>query len=174
MLVFSVMDNEEKITETEEKNSDSKVYEVGYLLSSNVAEESAPGEASALKEIVENCGGKILSEDWPKMRRLAYPMSKIRSGKKTTFENAYFGWIKFEGDSSSPAGIKTGFEKNGNMIRFVVIKTVAENTLAPARERSFVLRSAEAGKAADKREGKAKEPILDEKVDEEIEKLVIE
>ena len=177
MLIFSVMDIDEKmedIEKTGEETAEEKVYEVGYLLSSGIAEEAVPGEAVILKEIIENHGGKVLSEDWPKMRRLAYPILKIYAGKKTIFENAYFGWVKFEGPNTFINKIKSELEKNANVIRFIIIKTVAENTLAPIRERSFGVRSVAAGKIGDKEHAKSKKPVLDEKMDEEIEKLVIE
>ena len=58
----------------EEKDIDSRIYEVGYLLVPAISEEELPVVYGNLKELVASFGGNIISDDMPKMLGLAYPM----------------------------------------------------------------------------------------------------
>lgn len=125
----------------------SKVYEIGYLIVSSVAEEHVGQEADQVRSIVTNGGGSVISEEAPHREQLAYTMRvKQVSGGYKSYDQAYFGWVKFEADASKVEGMKKQIEVLPNMLRMILITTVRENTylgkrapaiaatLAPKRE----------------------------------------
>jgi ribosomal protein S6 len=119
-----------------------QVYELGYHIVSTVAEENLPKEVEALKVIILKDGGSLVSEGEPKLINLAYPMTKSVADIKKKFTSAYFGWIKFETKSELMPGIKKAVDNQSNVLRYLLIKTVRENTMftpklnvrAPAKE----------------------------------------
>ena len=69
-------------------------------------------------------------EDIPKMRPLAYSISKIIDSKRERFNQAYFGWVKFEISCSKISLLEKEIENNPHIIRLICVKTVKESTLA--------------------------------------------
>ncbi len=118
----------EKVEKTEEVNG-GQVYELGYHIVSTVAEENLPKEVEALKEVVLQDGGSLVSEGEPKLINLAYSMTKSVADTKKKFDTAYFGWIKFETESELMTAIKKALDANPHILRYILIKTVRENTL---------------------------------------------
>ncbi len=116
---------------SQNKNTGEKmdVYEVGYLLMPTVAEDSLSAEVSWLHDIIGAHKGEIISEEFPKMRSLTYTMEKVLESKHQKFNDAYFGWIKFELPVAAIKSITQEIEKHSTMLRHLVIKTVRENTL---------------------------------------------
>ncbi len=106
-----------------------QVYELGYHIVSTVAEENVPKEVETLKAIVLKDGGSQLSLGEPKLINLAYSMTKSVADVKKKFNTAYFGWIKFETKSELMPMIKKAVDANPNVLRYILIKTVRENTL---------------------------------------------
>ena len=116
-----------------EENSDSKVYEVGYLLVPTIAEEDASVHFGDLKELISSLGGNVISDEMPKMIPLAYPMQKVMSNVRSKFTSAYFGRTKFTMDSEQVLELKKKLDLDINFIRFLITKTVRENTIAAKR-----------------------------------------
>src|SRR3989344_3365444 len=83
--------------ENEEKEL--KIYELGYLLPSRLAEEEVGREYGKLKELIANSGGEMVSDEIPKKISLAYTMQKVVANVRERFDTAYFGWIKFVMDT---------------------------------------------------------------------------
>lgn len=106
-----------------------QVYELGYHIVPSVQENDLPREVSVLKSLIEENKGIVISEEFPKMRGLAYTLFKVVGGIKQRCESAYFGWIKFEADSSLIKVVEEAVKKNPNVLRYLLIKTVKENTL---------------------------------------------
>lgn len=105
------------------------VYEVGYLIASSVPEEKVEEEVNILKKIIADNGASIISEEFPKRQPLAYTIRrKTVAGSYDKFDEAYFGWVKFEVGSSSIGSIKKAIEIIPSVIRLLVITTVRENT----------------------------------------------
>ncbi len=115
--------------ETLEKEGGVQVYELGYHIVSTVAEENLPKEVETLKAIVLKDGGSLISEGEPKLINLAYSMTKSVADIKKKFNTAYFGWLKFETKSELMPMIKKAVDANPNVLRYLLIKTVRENTL---------------------------------------------
>jgi ribosomal protein S6 len=54
----------------------SKVYELGYLLAPSIAEEQVAGEVQNIKSVLDKFEAITITEDFPKLRPLAYMMAK--------------------------------------------------------------------------------------------------
>ena len=147
-------------------NDNSRVYELGLQIVPSVAEENVPTIFSGIKDAIEKAGGAFISEEYPKLRPLAYTMVKSHAGQNTKFSMAYFGWVKFEMESGEIASIKEKVEKDLKILRYILIKTVREDTLQShklTQRRERVEKKAESS-----------EPISEAELDKTIEGLVVE
>ena len=159
--------------ETLEKEGGVQVYELGYHIVSTVAEENVPKEVLTLKAIVLQDGGSLVSEGEPKLINLAYSMAKSVADVKKKFNTAYFGWIKFETKSELMPMIKKAVDQNQNVLRYLLIKTVRENTLfVPKLNVRSVEKEAPKAKKSVKTEEKKATSLED--IDKSIEELVAE
>jgi ribosomal protein S6 len=149
-----------------------QVYELGFHIVPTIAEEKVANVFGDIKSLLEKNGAVFISEEYPKMRPLAYTMLKNEAGKNEKFNFAYFGWVKYELPKEATAEVKEKLEKNKEILRFLVIKTVRENTLY--------------GHKIGKKEGeKTETPVVgvipeevimasEEEIDKTIEELVVE
>ena len=156
----------------EEKDIEERVYEVGYLLLPTISEEELPAIYGNLKELVTSLGGSAISDEMPRIMNLAYPMFKTLQNINKKFETAYFGWMKFSMDPEKTLELKKKLQLDLNVLRFLMIKTVKENTIAAKR---FIRRDTVHRKSPmAKKEGESEEivPINKEEVDKEIEAMI--
>ncbi len=156
--------------EESEKNIN-RVYEFSVLLVPTLEESNIPGVFGDIKSLFESKGAVFISEEMPKLIELAYEMPRTIENKKTWFENAYFGWVKFEIDPSVLSELKEVFARNEQIIRFMTLKTVRENTIASKRipyVRKRDVKTKEDGTPEEKVE------INEAQVDAEIDALVTE
>ena len=161
----------------EEKGDKLTVYEVSYLLLPSLAETQVPGKATALKEMLTSLGGEIISDENPVLVDLAYPMTKVVATVRYKETHGYFGWIKFELNSSSTEAVKKAFDNNTEILRYIIIKTVRENTLLNGKMK---LQKEEKSKREEEVLGEAtegvdieKEVVVPEEIDKSIDDLVI-
>lgn len=122
------------------EDTDSKVYELGYLLVPTITEENISVNYGDLKELVSSFGGEIISDEMPKMIPLSYSMQKVIYNIRNKFNTAYFGWIKFVMNSQKVLQMKSKLSLDPSIIRFLIVKTVKENTMSVkrfAREDSY-------------------------------------
>jgi ribosomal protein S6 len=149
-----------------------QVYELGFHIVPTIAEEKVANVFGDIKSLLEKNGAVFISEEYPKMRPLAYTMFKNEAGKNEKFNFSYFGWVKYELSKEATFEVKEKLEKNKEILRFLVIKTVRENTLY--------------GHKLSKKEGeKTETPVVgvipeeiaiasEEEIDKSIEELVVE
>ncbi len=151
---------------------DGRVYEVSFLLTPNTKEEEIPAIFGNMKEMISASGGTVISEEMPKMISLAYPMAKVVSNIRSTYNTAYFGWVKFTALSEEIEAIKKKLDLDPIVIRFLIIKTVRENTMSAKRfvRGDSMARRGLGGKTV-KDEGEAV-PINKEEIDKEIDAMV--
>jgi len=116
-----------------EKDSNSKVYELGYLLVPSIKEEDVPVSYGNLKELILSLGGELVSDEMPKMITLAYSMQRVTSNIRSRYSTAYFGWTKFVMEPENVLELKKRLDLDPNFIRFLILKTVRENTIAAKR-----------------------------------------
>lgn len=148
-----------------------RVYELGYLLVPSITEENLPVMYGNVKELVSSFKGEVISDEMPKMIPLAYSMVKVISNVRNKFNTAYFGWTKFVMDSDKVLELKKKLDLDPNFVRFLILKTVKENTIAAKR---FV-RGDMHGRKPKAEKGDSNEvatPINKEEIDKEIEAMV--
>lgn len=157
------------------EKDDLQIYELGYHILPSVSEEDLPREVSKVQGAISNNRGSIISESFPEMRGLAYDISKRVETKHTTFSRSYFGWIKFEVERNSVRKIEQEVKTNPNILRFLLVKTVRENTLyvprmTSTRREEPALNVPLVSEMSDK---EIKAPISAEEIDKSIDELVI-
>lgn len=159
----------EKINENVETNS--RIYEIGYLLVPTISEENISINYSNLKDLIVNLGGEIIFDEMPKMISLAYTMSKIVQNVRNKFDTAYFGWVKFEINPEEILKLKKKLDLDPNFIRFLMLKTVRENTIAAKR---FIHKDPRRKTFTAKKKGESKTVVsIDkEEIDKEIDAMV--
>jgi ribosomal protein S6 len=157
---------------TETVKTAGTVYEVGFHIVPAVSPENLPKEVDAIKAFLGKQGATIISEEFPKLRSLAYSMVKVVGQTRQTYETAYFGWIKFEAAKENAAEIAKHFETSEKVLRHLLIKTVRESTLYGSKVLSQEKGAKEdAPKEASK---EVKAPVAAaEDLDKSIEKLVV-
>ena len=152
------------------EEGNSQVYELGYLLVPTIKEEDMPISYGNLKELVSSFRGAVIADEMPKMINRSYTMSKVISNVRNKFSTAYFGWVKFTMDSQKVLELKKNLDLDPNFIRFLILKTVKENTIAAKRFiRGDIYKKPKTKKTA---ENETALPINKEEIDKEIEALI--
>jgi ribosomal protein S6 len=146
-----------------------KVYEVGYLILPIVAEADLGAKVTGIRDIIEGAGGKMISDEYPKHIELAYPIPHMVNNKRTLHHSAYFGWMKFDGEPKSAKSISDAFKKDEHILRFLLIKTLRENTMAPKK----IFRELRANDPKPDEKAVEKPALSEEELDKTIEELVI-
>ncbi len=151
------------------KTDSSKIYELGYILVSSLPDEKISSEVESLKGLLTKNGGEVISSEDPILIDLAYSMTKVVSAERQKYSRGYFGWIKFEGEPESLAAIKKELDLSATMLRYLIVKTVRENTLLNGK---MVLRQEEREEVMAE-EAISEEAVLDvPEVDKAIDELV--
>ena len=146
-------------------NTEGVVYEIGFHLIPLVSEDEVASHVSTIKSTLDEAGARVISEEFPTLRELAYSISKKVRGSKESFDSAYFGWIKFESASEAIEDIDEAMRDFEEVLRFIIVKTLREDTIIKKDART------EEGDEAKAKPGVANEdPSLDKAIDE----LVIE
>lgn len=136
------MDKDTDVIERE-NDAELRVYEAGYLILPTVKEDEIEGVVAEIRSIIESAGGSFIAEGAPVSTKLAYTMYVSLGGKRQPYDRAWFGWLKFEVDGTTANKLIADLEKNTNILRSIVFKTVREDTRAAARH--SVLRDVKRG-----------------------------
>lgn len=105
------------------------VYEIGYLIVSSIPEEGIAAEADKVRKIITLAGASVIADELPHKEHLAYTMRrKTVSGSYEKYNEAYFGWIKFELASDKIEAVKAAVTVVPSVLRMLLISTVKENT----------------------------------------------
>lgn len=160
---------ENKQMNIEDMGKEPQIYEVGFHIISTVTEEDLGARVTAIRDVIESQEGKIIADEYPKHMDLMYPMVKIASNKRATYHSSYFGWMKFEVEPKGAKAIDLELKKDDNILRFLLIKTVRESTMAPKK-----MFAQKRGEDVRPTEEKIEEtPMTEEELDKTIEELVI-
>ena len=111
-----------------EKTDNQTVYEVSYLLLPSLSAEQVK-QSMALGDVFVANGGTIISLEEPVLIDLAYPMTKVVGTTRHKANSGYFGWVKFEISQEGVLAVKKALDANNEVLRYLLIKTVKENTL---------------------------------------------
>jgi ribosomal protein S6 len=154
--------------------NDPKIYEVGFHIVPTVPEDGVGARVTAIRDVIEGKTGHVISDEYPKYMDLSYPMTKIAANKRSLYKSAYFGWIKFEVDPKEVKEIEAGLKKDDHILRFILVSTVRENTMAP-KKALMGKRSEETTTSAPRVEEKQEEKpqLSEEELDKTIDDLVI-
>ncbi len=148
------------------------IYEVGYLIVTSIPEEKIPAEADSIKKIITDAGATIVAEEAPYMQPLEYTMrKKMVSGSYDKYDEAYFGWVKFELGTDKIEAVKKAIEVVPSVLRLLVVTTVAENTFLGKRAAAVVAKSPIVDIDAEK---KGVAPATAEDMDKSIDDMVKE
>lgn len=153
--------------------TETKTYELGYLVSPLVPADKIEEFASNLiGTMVEVSGGAVVSQFAPKMRALAYPVTRSINNKNTTFKDAYLGSVKFQAESSEIEKIKNVVDKNIEIIRYLLV--VIPKGSDKVKAKKGLGRSPKVVKEGTKSEEQAadKAPMSPAEIDKEIEGLI--
>lgn len=158
-----------------EKGEIIQVYELGYHIVPTIPEEHVPEEVTKIRDIIEKKKGIVIADEHPRHTKLAYEMTKMIANKKYKYNEGYFGWIKFQMEPQAAVALKKDLDDNDNVIRFLLIKTVKENTMSPKK----VLSPGVSAKAKPVSEGSGvkkedAKPVSKEELDKTIDELVVE
>ena len=129
----------------QEKEVEPRVYELGYLLSPLLSDEDKESLVATLKELFTKRGGEILSDGAPEFIDLAYRIPRIIDNKRAWFDQAYFGWVKFELDPAKVEALKEILDRQATLIRYLFLSTVRENTVLSKKPLSKILRREDRG-----------------------------
>ncbi len=114
-----------------EINDERRVYELGYHMVPTLTEEELQKEVDSIRGAISELKGNFLSEGEPTLIDLAYTMYINEGGKNTAYDKAYFGWLKFDLMPDALSHLqKEVIGDNKNILRYLLIKTVAEDTRA--------------------------------------------
>jgi ribosomal protein S6 len=97
-------------------------------------------------------------------------MSRSIANKKQKFSYGYFGWIKFECTTDVAQALKASLDKNEKLIRYLLIKTVRENTMSTKRPYG---KNDGAKRRSSSKNEESVAPINEEVIDKEIDALVV-
>jgi ribosomal protein S6 len=118
-----------KLAKTAPKTDTSKIYELGYILVSSLPDEKIASEVESIKDLLSKNAADLVSSEDPILIDLAYPMVKVVSAQRQKYSRGYFGWVKFEGEPDALAEIKKALDLSTTVLRYMIVKTVRENTL---------------------------------------------
>lgn len=116
----------------EDQQLENRVYELGFHFVSTIVEDEVAVQFSHLKSLIEKRGGQFIAEEMPKFKNLAYPISKTVKTDRKNHLASYFGWVKFEINPEEIIPLEKEIKAFGPMLRFLLIKTVTENTFLGA------------------------------------------
>ena len=163
----------EKVKKEEEvidEQDGGQVYELGYHLLPSVSEIDLVREVAQIHSIISEYKGVVISEGAPTLRPLAYEIVKKVETKNLKFSKAFFGWVKFEMDRSHILDLQNKIEVAQNLLRFIVIKTVKENTMHTPKVPSF---KKEVSKDETALVVGEKLPVSEEEIDKSIDELLV-
>lgn len=158
-----------KVAPVKKDEGTNRIYELGYLLVPTLEVDALSAVVGDLKDLINaSFKGEIISDDMPKSINLAYTMTKVVNNVRSKYDTAYFGWVKFAMEPEQVLELKKKLDLDPKMIRFLITKTVRENTIATKR---YVPRAGSKPYNAKKTD----EPVVamdKEKVDQEIDALI--
>jgi len=123
---------DEKEIENVEAADTEQVYELGYLLSPSLSEESVLEEVKHIHSCITERSGTVVGEGHPKFVQLAYRMEKTVAHKKQVFETAFFGWIRYAASPAHAEDIARLLKDKEHLVRFLLVKSALDTPL-PSR-----------------------------------------
>jgi len=112
--------------ENKKAEEGSALYEAGFILVPSLAEEKLSEGAATIRTLVEKANGSVVSEDFPKLRPLAYNISRRDESSKNTYSEAFFGAIRFYLASAEIESFEKAIQNLPFVLRSVIFKLPAD------------------------------------------------
>lgn len=109
-------------------SEENRTYEFSYLVTPTTSEAEIGDVVQSFKDELTNAGAELVADQSPEFIDLAYTIEKNVSSKKMKWSQGYFGWIKFNANPELMEVLKKAFDANLSIMRYILIKTNAENT----------------------------------------------
>lgn len=154
-------------------NDNMEIYEIGYHLMPILSEEEVSKELSKIHSLLSENEASLIAESAPTMRQLSYAIGKKIETKINKFSKAYFGWIKFETQKSKIEMINKVVKENQNILRFIIVKTIRDNTLYVPKAPVFKKENHSEEKENKNKEETEKPEISETEIDKSIDELII-
>jgi ribosomal protein S6 len=152
-----------------------RIYEVGYHIVPTVAEDKVEGEVSAIRSVIEKNGGSFIAEGAPALMKLSYEMWSREGDRNVEHDRAYFGWIKFESTSDAAKIIETSLKQNQNVLRFILFRTVREETRARIKMATLrEVKRTDTIKVTPRKVEEPAEPVSEEDLDKALQDITVE
>lgn len=89
-------------------------YELAVVLSAKLEEDERTAALDKVKAYIERFGGTVTGVEDAGKKRLAYEIQKMRE--------AYYYFIKFESESTTPAEVENAIRIMEEVIRFLCVR----------------------------------------------------
>ena len=93
-------------------------YELAVVLSAKLEEDERTAALDKVKAYIERFGGTVTGVEDAGKKRLAYEIQKMRE--------AYYYFIKFESESTTPAEVENAIRIMEEVVRFLCVRDDAE------------------------------------------------
>ena len=162
-------------SDTTEDEVVSHIYEIGYHIAPTVKEEDLEKTVGGIRAEIEKAGGSFIAEGAPSLTRLAYGIEGKEGGKRVEFDRAYFGWLKFEASVSGAHAIEASLKVNADIARFIVFRTVREDTRAKMKPPTLrEVKRTDTIKAAPRRTEEPAAPVSEEDLEKALRDITAE
>jgi len=102
--------------------TDAAHYELAFHVLPTVAEGEVVDVFSTIKQLIEQAGGSVTSEEEPARFELAYEIIKHLEGRNRKFTSAYFGWVRFTIEPAKLAEVTEAVEGINQLLRHLLIR----------------------------------------------------
>lgn len=109
------------------------VYEVGFHVVPTVAESEIGSVLEKIRALLATGNAEIIKEEFPAKKTLAYVVERSTTGKREKYSESYFGFIKFAMEREAVGVFTSALRATNEVLRFLIIETVREDTAAPRR-----------------------------------------
>ena len=89
-------------------------YELAVVVSAKIEDDERAEVINKVKALIERFGGQITNVDECGKKRLAYDVQKMKE--------AFYYFIQFDADSTTPAEIESRVRIMDNVIRYLCVK----------------------------------------------------
>lgn len=111
--------------EIESGHNESRVYEIGFHLDSELPTEEVKKTYQNLRDVVAKAGG-IVAEGEPVKVPLAYTISRSERGGRRDFTSAFFAWIAYEANGQGHDSVLEAVKGEERIIRFLDLRTTKD------------------------------------------------
>jgi len=127
------MSHSEKESSQANTASERPVYEVGFHIVPTVAESEIGSVLEKIRAALAKGDAEIIKEEFPVKKVLAYVIERAATGKREKYSESYFGFIKFATDKEAVVEFNKALHAMNEVLRFLIIQTVREDSVAPRR-----------------------------------------